>query len=132
MYFCHAPTHKAMDMKKTLIIGASPNPSRYAYRAANALLNHEHDFVPFGIKRGEVFNHPILHDFPLTQDIDTITMYINPSLQKAYYEKILALNPKRIIFNPGTENDELRELAEAQGIETEYACTLVMLNSGQY
>jgi len=121
-----------LDMKKTLIIGASPNPNRYAYRAASSLLNHGHEFVPFGIKRGEVFKHPILNEFPQDEEIDTITMYVNPSIQKAYHDDILKLNPKRIIFNPGTENDELRELAEAQGIETEYACTLVMLNTGQY
>jgi len=119
-------------MKKTLIIGASPNPSRYAYRAASALLKNGHDIIPFGIKKGEVFDHPILNEFPKTEDIDTVTMYINPGLQKAYYTDILALHPKRIIFNPGTENDELRELAEEKGIETEYACTLVMLGTGQY
>ncbi len=119
-------------MKKTLIIGASPNPTRYAYRAASALRNHAHEFVPFGIKKGEVFDHPILNEFPKLNDIDTVTLYINPGLQKAYYQDILALNPKRIIFNPGTENDELRKLADAEGIETDYACTLVMLSTGQY
>lgn len=123
---------KLYTMKKTLILGASPNPSRYAYRAAHALLQNDHEIVPIGVKRGEVFNHPIQHEFPKDEEIDTITLYVNPKLQEAYYEDILNLNPKRIIFNPGTENDELRELAEEKGIETEYACTLVMLGTGQY
>ncbi len=119
-------------MKKTLIIGASNNPDRYAYRAAHSLKNNGHEFIPFGVKRGEVAGKPIIHEFPANEDVDTITLYINPSLQKQYYDQILELHPKRIIFNPGTENKELRDLAEAEGIDTEYACTLVLLGSGQY
>lgn len=119
-------------MKKTLIIGATPNPSRFAYLAARQLHYHGHPFVPFGIKKGEVFGQTILNTFPEDSDIDTVTLYINPTLQRPYYSQIIALRPKRIIFNPGTENEEFRELAEASGIETEYACTLVLLNSGQY
>lgn len=118
--------------KKTLIIGASTNPDRYAFRAATALNNNGHSFVPFGVKKGEVIGQEILNDFPLDEEIDTVTMYVNPKLQEQYYNDILKLNPKRIIFNPGTENDTLRDLAEDAGIETEYACTLVLLASGQY
>ncbi|MBI1221388.1 MAG: CoA-binding protein [Bacteroidetes bacterium] len=119
-------------MKNTLIIGASNNPDRYAYRAAHMLKNTGHPIIPFGVKRGEVAGQKILNAFPKDADIDTITLYINPRLQEQYYQQILELHPKRIIFNPGTENDELRDLAEEAGIETEYACTLVLLSSGQY
>lgn len=119
-------------MKKTLIIGATPNPARYAFRAAQLLTHYGHPIVPFGTKKGEVFGEAILNTFPVEKDIDTVTLYINPGKQKPYYEAILNLDPKRIIFNPGTENEELRELAEENGIKTEYGCTLVMLNSGQY
>lgn len=119
-------------MKKTLIIGATPNPSRYAYLAARLLHQYAHPLVLFGIKKGELFGQTIQNTFPDDEDIDTVTLYINPGLQEQYYSQILGLKPKRIIFNPGTENEELRELAEEQGIETDYACTLVLLNTGQY
>lgn len=119
-------------MKKTLIIGATTNQSRFAHLAARRLDQFGHPIVLFGIKKGEVAGHVIQNEFPDDTDIHTVTLYLNPLLQHQYYADILGLNPKRIIFNPGTENDELRELAEAEGIETEYACTLVLLNSGQY
>ncbi|MBR9861058.1 CoA-binding protein [bacterium] len=118
--------------KRTLIIGATPNPARYAYIAAQMLSDFNHDIVLFGIKKGEVLGQTILNDWPENEEIDTVTLYINPQIQKQYYDQILNLNPKRIIFNPGTENDELRSLAENKGIETEYACTLVMLRTNQF
>lgn len=119
-------------MKKTLIIGATTNPTRFAFRAAEMLNQYGHPFVPFGIKKGEVFGQAIENEFPTAKDIDTVTLYVSPGLQAQYYDAILALEPKRILFNPGTENDELRDLAESKGIETEYACTLVLLRTGQF
>ncbi|MFC5282498.1 CoA-binding protein [Pedobacter alpinus] len=119
-------------MKKTLIIGATPNPKRYANKAANSLVLHGHQIVNVGIKTGEAANQPIEKPETVYTDIDTITLYVNPDNQKDLYNYILATKPKRIIFNPGTENAELEEKANAAGIETLEACTLVMLATGQY
>jgi predicted CoA-binding protein len=121
-------------MKKTAIIGASTNPTRYAYLAAQMLNNHHIEFVPLGIRPGEVFGKKILdiRESPELKDIHTVTMYLGPQNQPPYYDYLLGLKPKRIIFNPGTENDEFRQMAEDQGIETEEACTLVMLRLGAF
>jgi predicted CoA-binding protein len=120
--------------KKTVIIGATTNPSRYAYFAADRLTNAGHEIVPVGIKKGEVFGEEILdiRESPKIKDVDTITLYLGARHQPEYYDYLLSLNPKRIIFNPGTENLELVKLANEKGIETENACTLVMLGSGVY
>ncbi len=118
--------------KKTLVIGATPKPYRYAYIATEMLLKYNHPLVLYGVKRGSISDNPILNDWYTTQDIDTVTLYINPSLQEQYLKKIIELKPKRIIFNPGTENLKLKELAEANNIEAQYACTLVMLRTGQF
>ncbi|ADR21181.1 CoA-binding protein [Marivirga tractuosa] len=120
--------------KKTVIIGATTNPSRYAYFAADRLTNAGHEIVPVGIKKGEVFGEQILdiRKSPKVDNVDTVTLYLGARHQPEYYDYLLSLNPKRIIFNPGTENPELVNLAKEKGIETEYACTLVMLGSGVY
>jgi len=120
--------------KKTVIIGATPNPSRYAYFAADRLSNAGHEFVPVGVKKGEVFGEEIqdIRKSPEVKDVDTITLYLGARHQPEYYDYLLSLNPKRIIFNPGTENPELSKMAQEKGIETENACTLVMLGSGIY
>ena len=120
------------ENKRTLIIGATPNPQRYAFIAARMLKDHGHDIELFGIKKGEVDGQRILNDWPANEEVDTITLYINPTVQEQYYKQILELQPKRIIFNPGTENKELNQLAREKGIETVEACTLVMLRTGQY
>lgn len=121
-------------MKKTAIIGATPNPSRYAYLAANMLHEHGHKIVPIGIKKGEVAEEEIidLRQKPAVDGVDTVTLYIGPQNQPEWYEYILSLKPRRIIFNPGTENAELMKLAVKNNIEVEQACTLVMLRTGQY
>lgn len=120
------------ESKKTVIIGASDNSSRYSYLAANRLVAHGHEVIPIGIKHGRVAGLDIITEHPVLEAVDTITMYINPQRQPAYYDYILSLHPKRVIFNPGTENEELEELLQQQGIQTMEACTLVMLNTGQY
>lgn len=121
-------------MKKTVIIGATTNPARYAFLAAKMLTSYNHEIVPVGIKEGAVEGKEILDIFqkPSVPGVDTVTLYIGPQRQPEYYDYILGLKPKRIIFNPGTENTEFERMAEAKGIETVEGCTLVMLRSGQY
>lgn len=126
-----------MQSKKTLILGATPNPTRYAYLAAERLTNKKHEIVPVGIKKGEVFGSQIEYqtenqDFTIHTDIDTITLYVGVKNQPEWYNYILETKPKRIIFNPGTENPELMKKAQEAGIEVEAACTLVLLSSNQY
>ncbi len=119
-------------MKKTLILGATDNPSRYANLAANRLVAYGHSIVNIGIKNGQAAGVQIEKAGEVYKDIDTVTLYVGPQNQPEYYDYILNTNPKRIIFNPGTENEELEELAEEKGIETLHACTLVMLSTRQY
>lgn len=119
-------------MKKTLIIGASPDPSRYSYKAANMLKRFNHDIVNVGIKKGEVAGIEIEKPNQIHNDIDTITLYIGPALQSQYHDYILETKPKRVIFNPGTENDKLEKLLNQHNIEPVQACTLVLLSTGQY
>jgi predicted CoA-binding protein len=121
-----------MADKRTLILGATPNTSRYANLAANRLVRSGHSIVNVGIKSGEMAGVPIEKPETIHNDIDTITLYVGPQHQQELYDYILKTKPKRIIFNPGTENSELRRMAGEQGIETEYACTLVLLSIGQY
>ena len=118
--------------KKTLVLGASTNPTRYSYLAANRLASYGHPIVNVGLKRGEVAGVAIEKPEIIHTDIDTITLYVGPAHQVALYDYILNTKPKRIVFNPGTENRELEEKAHDLGIETERACTLVMLSTGQY
>ncbi|HXH18367.1 MAG TPA: CoA-binding protein [Chitinophagales bacterium] len=119
--------------KTTLVIGASVHPWRYAYLAVNRLRLSGHPVIPLGIEKGSINGMEIETERKNFKDIDTVTLYINPSIQKEYYDYLLnVIQPRRIIFNPGTENQELKMLAEKKGIETVEACTLVMLASGQY
>jgi hypothetical protein len=119
-------------MKKTMIIGASTHPDRYAYKAANMLVAKGHQIVNIGLKKGIVAGETIEPPTQIYSDIDTITLYINPIVQKSYYDYIIATHPRRVIFNPGTENEELEALLEAQNIAYIDACTLVLLTTGQY
>jgi predicted CoA-binding protein len=120
--------------KKTVIIGATPNPGRYAYLAANMLTEYKHEIVPMGIRDGEVAGNPILdiRKHPQVQDVHTVTLYIAPRHQPAWYDYILGLQPERIIFNPGTENEQFEKLAAEKGIEVIEACTMVLLRSNQF
>ena len=121
-----------MKEKKTLVLGASENPARYSNMAIQRLRRHGHPVVGVGLRAGSVDGVEIQTGQPTVEDVDTITLYMNPKNQEPYYDYILGLKPKRIIFNPGTENMVLQHLAEEQGIETDMACTLVMLSIGQY
>jgi predicted CoA-binding protein len=118
--------------KKTLVLGASDNPERYSFLAVNRLRSRGHDVVAVGRRRTKIADVEVVTEMKPFSDIDTVTLYLNPLNQRPYYDYILSLHPKRIIFNPGTENEELKELARANGIETIEACTLVMLGTGQY
>lgn len=120
--------------KKTLIVGATPNPSRYAYFAAKMFAELQMEFVPIGIKKGEVFGKKILDlkSKPELKDIHTITLYIGPEHQEEWMEYLIGLKPKRIIFNPGSENQDFFKSASEAGIEVLPACNLVMLSTGQY
>lgn len=119
-------------MKKTIVLGASTNPSRYSHAAVQRLLAKGHEVVPVGIKNGEIAGLAIQEGHPEVEEVDTVTLYLSPENQKAYYDYLLGLKPKRIIFNPGTENPELMRLAQEKGIDVEIACTLVMLSMGVY
>ena len=119
-------------MKKTLVLGASPNPERYGNKAARKLKAYGHEVVAVGKRESKIDDINIGKEFPSVKDVDTVTLYLNPDNQKEYYEKIIALHPKRIIFNPGTENEELEDLAKENGIETVEGCTLVMLSTGEF
>ncbi|MBS1655441.1 MAG: CoA-binding protein [Bacteroidetes bacterium] len=121
-----------VEKKTTLVIGASENPSRYSHLALERLRLHHQPVVAIGKRKGKVGDVIIDTEKKEWDDIDTVTLYVNPSHQKEYYNYILSLKPRRIIFNPGTENDELIELAERNGILTLEACTLVMLSTGQF
>lgn len=119
-------------MKKTLVIGASTKPDRYAYKAINQLLNHQHEVVAISNREGvvkEVIFHTEMLPF---DDIHTVTLYLNPTRQKDYYDYIVSLKPERVIFNPGTENPELQKLLQQNDIFFEEACTLVLLGINQY
>ena len=119
-------------MKKTLIIGATPNADRYAYRAAHMLTAKGHSIVNIGIKQGEVAGVKIEKPGIPYQDIDTITLYIGADIQSNYYDYILETKPKRVIFNPGTENPAFEKMLDLHNIEPVEACTLVLLSIGQY
>lgn len=118
--------------KKTLILGASTNPARYAWRAAQMLTEYGHEIVPVGIKKGEVAGQLIRNDREIVADVDTLTLYVGPQNQAGWYDYILQTAPRRIIFNPGTENPELLARARKQGIEVVEGCTLVMLSVNSY
>lgn len=118
--------------KKTLVLGATPDPGRYAYLASNKLVNYGHPIVNVGLKRGQVAGVPIEKPETIHTDIDTVTLYVGTANQPPLYSYILETLPKRIIFNPGTENPELERMAREKGIETERSCTLVMLSIGNY
>jgi uncharacterized protein len=121
-------------MKKTVLVGATDNPARYAYSAANMLKHKGNEVVLLGVKKGLVAGEEIMdiRTKPKIEDVHTITMYIGPQRQPEWYDYLIGLSPKRIIFNPGTENPEFEKLANAQGIETFQYCTLVLLSTGQY
>ena len=118
--------------KKTVVLGASDNPARYSNLAVNRLTMHNHPVIAIGKKEGKIGDTFLIAQHPPIENVDTVTLYLNEQNQKEYYDYIFSLHPKRIIFNPGAENEELAEMAAAKGIQTMEACTLVLLSTGQY
>ena len=118
--------------KKTLVIGASENPVRYSYLAIQSLRKHGNNVVALAKRMGKVADVAIQTEFPKTEAIHTVTLYVGAQRQPEYYEQLLSLNPSRVIFNPGTENTILIELAEKKGIDVVVDCTLVMLRTGYF
>jgi len=118
--------------KKTLVLGVSDNPQRYSYLAVQRLREKGHEVIGIGRHQGTVSDVDIQTEKIKVEEIDTVTLYLNPAHQKTYYDYILSLKPKRIIFNPGAENEELHELALQNNIQPVEACTLVLLSTGQY
>jgi hypothetical protein len=121
-----------MINKKTLVLGASPNPARYSNIAVQMLISKGHDVIALGRREGKIENVQVITQKTEINDLDTVTVYMNATNQKQYYDYILSQKPKRIIFNPGAENDELSATARENGILTQEACTLVLLSTGQY
>jgi predicted CoA-binding protein len=118
--------------KKTIVIGASVNPERYAYKATIALQKHNHEVIPVGLHDGEINGIKIINGKPDILNVDTVTLYVGPKHQPFWYDYIIGLKPKRVIFNPGTENPEFEKSLEQHNIEPVEACTLVMLSIGNY
>ena len=121
-----------IEKKPTLVLGASPKPDRYSYLAVKRLLSHDQPVYALGNRETAIDETPIVTGTPDYDDVHTVTLYLNPKRQEQYYDYIIGLKPKRIIFNPGTENDELMNLAKENGIEILPACTLVMLSTDQF
>lgn len=119
-------------MKKTLVFGASLKPNRYSNLAIHRLVDSGVETLAYGLREGEVSGVTISNNLDKISDIHTITLYINPKRQEEYYNNIISLAPKRVIFNPGTENPEFCKLLENNDIEVDVACTLVLLGTGQY
>lgn len=118
--------------KKTLVFGASINPSRYSYLAIQRLVANGHKVLAFGLNKGNVAGVEIDTELKNYEDIDTVTLYVNPQRQQAYFDYLVSLNPKRVIFNPGTENPEFYTILKNNNIQYEVACTLVLLSINQY
>lgn len=119
-------------MRKTLVIGASENPERYSNKAIKALLAHQHQVVAIGLRPGQVEDVAFDSEKKAFENIDTVTLYVGPQNQPSYYDYIIGLKPKRVIFNPGTENQEFITMLQKEGIYPEVACTLVLLATGQF
>ncbi|CAM1367586.1 conserved hypothetical protein [Tenacibaculum sediminilitoris] len=118
--------------RRTLVIGASLNPNKYSNIAIKRLIDSKVETFAIGLREGTVGNVIIETEKKYFTNIDTVTLYLNPERQKKYYDYILSLQPNRVIFNPGTENEEFINLLKENGIESEIACTLVLLSTRQY
>lgn len=118
--------------KKTLVFGASLKSNRYSNLAIHRLVENGVETEAFGLREGKVAGVKIRRSLNEINTIHTVTLYMNPQRQQEYYEAIIALNPQRVLFNPGTENPEFYGLLREHQIVVEAACTLVLLSVGQY
>lgn len=121
-----------MSNKKTLVIGASPNPVRYGHKAVKRLLSNDIEVIAIGKRETEIQGIKVIKGTPYIDDIHTVTLYVGPDNQTEYLDYLISLKPKRIIFNPGTYNRKLEKMAHEAGIETVEDCTLIMLDMGDY
>lgn len=117
---------------KTLVLGASTNEDRYANKAVRMLVENGHEVVAVGRMAGSIGDVTIEKGQPMIADVDTVTLYIGPFFQSEISDYVVKLNPRRVIFNPGTENPEFQQLLESKDIVAEEACTLVLLRTGQF
>lgn len=117
---------------KTLVLGASIIPSRYSNIAIKRLLENKFQVAAIGKKKGSIGGVKINTNQKDFQDIDTVTLYLNAENQRDYYDYIIRLNPRRVIFNPGAENEEFENLLQENNIASERSCTLVLLSVGEY
>lgn len=118
--------------KKTLVLGVSLNEARYSNKVVHKLISKDHQVSAIGFKSGIVSNINVSTKNKSYKNIDTVTLYLSPINQVNFYEYILSLQPKRVIFNPGTENEEFQNILHQNGIKTDIACTLVLLSTNQY
>ena len=121
-----------MQQKKTLVLGASLKPHRFSYKAVTKLIRYNIPVVAVGIREGSIGDVKIEKPFPELNDIHTITLYIGPASQHLYIDYILKVNPVRVIFNPGTENPEMKKRIMEKGIQVERNCMLIMLSKGEF
>ncbi|MDA3823826.1 MAG: CoA-binding protein [Bacteroidales bacterium] len=121
-----------MEIKKTIVLGASPNPARYSFKAVKSLLHCGHETIAVGFRPGVIYDNFIQRGTPEILNVHTIALYIGLERQEEYHDYILSLNPQRIIFNPGTINEAFMEELTEKGIEVVEGCTLVMLDSGEF
>lgn len=118
--------------KKTLVLGASNHPERYSFMAVKRLVAAGHGVYALGSHSGQIDDISLTTEAQKWEDIDTVTIYLNKKNQEVYTDYLLDLKPRRVIFNPGAENHSLKRRLESEGVEVLYACTLVMLATGQY
>lgn len=118
--------------KKTLVIGASLNKERYSYKAIHRLVGKDQHIIAIGLRKGQVAGVAIETEKIAFKEVHTVTLYLNPRRQEEYYDYIVNLKPKRVIFNPGTENFDLVHLLKENNIAYEFSCTLVLLATNQY
>ena len=121
-----------MQQKRTLVLGASLKPRRFSYKAIGKLTFHKIPVVAVGLREGRIGKVKIVKPFPDISDIHTVTMYVGPKNQSFFTDFILSLKPVRVIFNPGTENPELKAILETHGIGVVEKCMLVMLAKGDF
>ena len=122
-----------MNKERVVIMGASNNPERYSHRALLLLHKHGHEVVPVHPKFAEIEGIPVVADVGLISGpVDTVTMYVATAISSGMQDKLVALKPGRVIFNPGAENASLADALQKAGIACENACTLVLLNTGQF
>lgn len=119
-------------MKKTVVLGASPNPSRFSHKAVKKLMRHDYEAVPVGKKEGSIAGKEILTGKPHIEDVHTVSLYIGSSRQKEYYDYVISLRPERVIFNPGTANPDFMDLLKQEGIDALNQCMLLMLNEEEF